>query len=342
MIDLDEARKIVMKRINSRSPEGVEEFVITGVQEKPYGWVFSWGAANGEHIAGNVPIVVEKKTGEATSLYASGVNPAVGIVWFERELAWREHYDAALELFKKKEYEKATAGLQRCLRHVDEVVEGREERYAGIVSYFRLIAMRSLTEVQLAAGKLDDALTTALEVKQYLESFAPSKEVAAIEQRAPILENLMAVYAKQKRPFDADLAKRELGQAYRIDKQHSKAQEVFEAQLQKRVETFPKNHPAIAQTLTDLALLKADLRQFYEMEMFLDAALKIWEPVLQSSELLTKAAEAPVKWSREDLLEWCAETMDCYASNVLMRDGRRAEADKMRLRVKELLIGNPG
>lgn len=160
MIDLDEARKIVMKRINSRSPEGVEEFVITGVQEKPYGWVFSWGAANGEHIAGNVPIVVEKKTGEATSLYASGVNPAVGIVWFERELAWREHYDAALELF-------------------------------------------------------------------------------------------------------------------------------------------------------------------------LDAALKIW-------------AEAPVKWSREDLLEWCAETMDCYASNVLMRDGRRVEADKMRLRVKELLIGNPG
>lgn len=343
MIERAEAERIALRQINGNCAPGEEKFEITGCDEKRYGWVIHYdgrGEGKGQYD-GNVPLVVERENGRVTTLYGSAWPLAQTLGWFESEWLWRCEFNSALELTKQGNFPEAQTKLLACLNGVDEMMGDRPYNEGGRLTIgYALNCLISLGELHLKAGNLDAADDTLMEAKQRLDKWAPLNQVAMLEHRVPILQNLISVRVKQKRAREADQFKREIATAYRTAREPLKSQEVLEQQLEKRVDLYPQGHPAIAQTLTDLAVLKSDLNQYFEAQLFLEAAMQIWEPILQDPSLLRKHADATTTFPMQVLLQCAAETMDSYASYVLMRQGHREEATALRDRAKLLMAQN--
>ncbi len=343
MIVQAEAERIVMRYINGNCAPDEEKFEITQCDEKRYGWVIHYdgkGAEAGQYD-GIVPVVVERENGRVTSLYGTAWPLAKTLGWFESEWLWRSEFNSALELAKQGEFPEAQAKLLACFNGVDEMMSDRPHNEGGRLTIeFALNCLISLGELHLKAGNLDAADGTLMKAKQRLDKLAPLNQVAMLEHRVPILQNLISLRGKQKRAREADQFKREIATAYRTARESLKSQEVLEQQLEKRVDLYPPGHPAVAQTLTDLAMLKSDLNQYFEAQLFLEAAMQIWEPILQDPALLRKHADATTTFPIQVLLQCAAETMDSYASYVLMRQGRREESTALRDRAKLLMAQN--
>ncbi len=342
MIDQTEAERIALRQINGNAPPGEGTFEITKTIEKRYGWVFCWdgrGEGKGQYD-GCTPMVVERENGRLTSLYTSGVSLDTSLGWFESEWLWRSEYALALDLAQQGQFAEAEERLIKCLNTVGDSVKDRPHNEGGRLTITpSLDCLTSLAEVQLKAGNIEAAEATLMEAKSRLDKWAPLNQVAVLEHRVPILQSLINLRGKQKRVLDGDQFKREIAIAYRTAREFSKSQEVLEQQLQKRVELYPQGHPAVAQTLTDLSTLKSGLNQYFEAKLFLESAMQLWEPILRDASLLKKFAESTTSFSMAKLLESAAETMDCYASYVLMREGRREESAALRERAK-LLVAN--
>ncbi|MBS1953138.1 MAG: tetratricopeptide repeat protein [Cyanobacteria bacterium SZAS-4] len=343
MIDQSEAERLVLRQVNGNCAPGEEKFEITRCDEKRYGWVMHYdgkGEGRGQYD-GNVPIVVERENGKLTTLYGSAWPLSTTLGWFESEWLWRSEFNSALELAKRGEFPEAQAKLLACFNGVDEMIGDRPHNQGGRLTIeFALNCLISLGELHLKAGNLDAADGTLMEAKQRLDKWAPLNQVAMLEHRVPILQNLISLRGKQKRAREADQFKREIATAYRTARESLKSQEVLEQQLEKRVDLYPQGHPAVAQTLTDLAILKSDLNQYFEAQLFLEAAMQIWEPILQDPALLRKHADATTTFPMQVLLQCAADTMDSYASYVLMRQGRREESTALRDRAKLLMAQN--
>lgn len=344
MIEQSEAERIALRHVNGNCAHGEEKFEITRCDEKRYGWVMHYdgkGEDRGQYD-GNVPVVVERETGKLTVLYGSAWPLEKTLGWFEAEWLWRYELNSALESAKEGDYAEAKSRLEKCLRGVEEMLGDRPHNQGGrLTTEFSLICLNSLGELQIKAGNLTVANEHLMEAKQRLDKLSPITQVAMLEHRVPLLQNLIALRIKEKRTREADQFKREIATAYRTAREFSKSQEVLEQQLEKRVEMYPPGHPAVAQSLTDLAILKSDLNQYFEAQLFLDAAMKIWEPILQDPALLKKHADAAAAtFPLPILLQCAAETMDSYASYVLMRQGRREEAVELRDRAKLLMAQN--
>lgn len=343
MIEQSEAERIALRHVNGNCAPGEEKFEIVRCDEKRYGWVMHYdgkGEERGQYD-GNVPMVVERENGKLTVLYGSAWPLEKTLAWFESEWLWRYEFNSALELAKQGNFLEAQEKLLACLNGVDAMIGDRPHNQGGRLTIeFSLNCLNSLGELQLKAGNLDEADGTLLDAKQRLDKWAPLNQVAVLEHRVPILQNLIALRTKQKRAREADQFKREIATAYRTARESLKSQEVLEQQLEKRVDLYPQGHPAVAQTLTDLAMLKSDLNQYFEAQIFLEAAMQIWEPILQDPALLRKHADATTTFPIQVLLQCAAETMDSYASYVLMRQGRREEATTLRDRAKLLMAQN--
>jgi tetratricopeptide (TPR) repeat protein len=341
MIEQPEAERIALRHVNGSCAPGEEKFEITRCDEKRYGWVIHYdgkGEESGQYD-GNVPIVVERQNGKLTVLYGSAYPLEKTLAWFESEWLWRYEFNSALESAKNGDYSEAQTKLLKCLNGVDAMIGDRPHNQGGRLTIeFSLECLNSLGELHTKSGDFASANEALLDAKQRLDKWAPLTQVAVLEHRIPILQNLMALRNKEKRQREADLYKREIATAYRTAREFTKSQEVLEQQLEKRVESYSAGHPAVAQTLTDLAILKSDLNQYFEAELFLEAAMKIWEPILQDPALLKKHADsATTTFPTSTLLQCAAETMDSYASYVLMRQGRRDESVELRDRAKLLM-----
>lgn len=343
MIDQSEAERLVLRHVNRNCAPGEEKFEITRCDEKRYGWVIHYdgkGEGRGQY-EGNVPIVVEREDGKMTTLYGSAWPITTTLGWFESEWLWRSEFNSALELAKQGEFSEAQAKLLDCFNGVDKMIGDRPYNQGGRLSIgFALNCLNSLGELHLKTGDLDAADGALMDARQRLDKWAPLNQVAMLEHRVPILQNLISLRGKQKRAREADQFKREIATAYRTARESLKSQEVLEQQLEKRVDLYPEGHPAVAQTLTDLAMLKSDLNQYFEAQLFLEAAMQIWEPILQDPALLRKHADATTTFPIQVLLQCAAETMDSYASYVLMRQGRREESTALRDRAKLLMAQN--
>lgn len=344
MIEKSEAIKIALRHVNGKCAPGEEIFEITHCDEKRYGWVLHYdgiGEGRGEYD-GNVPVVVERENGKLTVLYGSAWPLKKTLSWFESEWLWRYEFNSAQELAKNGDYAEAEAKLVRCMNGIDDMIGDRPHNQGGRLTItFTLDCLNSLGELYTKSGNWTEANQELMEAKQRLDSWAPLTQVALLEHRIPILQNLIALRNKEKRPREADLFKREIATAYRTAREFTKSQEVLEQQLEKRVEMYSSSHPAVAQTLTDLGIIKSDLNQYFEAQLFLDAAMKIWEPILQAPDLLKQHATAATDaFPMSVLLQCAAETLDNYASYVLMRQGRRDESIELRDRAKLLMAQN--
>ncbi|HEY9734429.1 MAG TPA: tetratricopeptide repeat protein [Drouetiella sp.] len=341
MIEQSEAERIALRHINGNCPPGEEKFEITRCDEKRYGWVMHYdgkGEESGQYD-GNVPVVVERENGKLTVLYGSAWPLEKTLAWFEAEWLWRYEFNSALESARNGDFSEAQIKLLECLNGIEAMIGDRPHNQGGRLTIeFSLECLNCSGELHLKAGNLDAAAETLMDAKQRLDKWAPITQVAVLEHRLPILQNLVSLRNKERRTREADLFKREIATAYRTAREFSKSQEVLEQQLEKRVESYSQGHPAVAQTLTDLAILKGELNQYFEAALFLEAAMKIWEPILQDPALLKKHADSATStFPMATLLQCAAETLDNYASYVLMREGRRDESVELRDRAKLLM-----
>ncbi len=80
-IGLEEARRLVEREIQEFSSE--RPVTTYRVVETPRSWIFEWGSVSGEPMLGNVPIVVDKRSGGLATVRTACLE-------FESELSpWR-------------------------------------------------------------------------------------------------------------------------------------------------------------------------------------------------------------------------------------------------------------
>ncbi len=330
MIDKAQAEEIAKYHLFPKEPGG-EKREITKCDEHPFGWMFYYYVDPNLDGVNNSFIV--ERDGTVGHFGYKGHEKEHGLRVYEAFWKLRNDFAAAKELASQKKFEEAIAGLEKCLAklNADPLLEGRRGSSENVTMTIEYL--NALGNMQRQAKNLDAAEATLLKAKRILDDWSPVAQVGSLTQRLPVLESLMTLRKEQKKSVEQDRVKREMATAHRTQKEHSKAQELLEQVLQRRSENHSEAHPAVAETLTDLAFLKCDLAQFFEAQLFLDRAMKIWEPLLQNHDELKKHATGDFTVS--EFMHAAAATMECYASNILMRQGKRDEATALRQRAKD-------
>ena len=332
MIDQAEAEEIAKHRLFPDKPGG-KKYVIVDCVEYPFGWMFYYSGP-GTDLDGAKNSFIVERDGTIGRLSYLRVEQELGLKAYEAVWNLKNEFAAAQEMAQQKKFDEAIASIQKCLAKLktDPLLEGARGSNDNVL--LRMDYLNALGNVQRQAKNLEDAETTLLKAKQLLDEWSPVTQVASLQERLPILESLLALRKEQRKTVESERLKREIATAYRTQREHSKAQEILEQLLQRRVESYSETHPAVAQTLTDLALLKCDLAQTYEAQFFLDRAMAVWEPLLQNQEELRKFATGD--FTMNEFIKSAAETMECYASFVLMRQGKKEAAAALRQRAKDL------
>ena len=339
MIDKDEAERIALRYLNPDLPLGEGRFGITKTIEKSFGWIFYYDSRDSpDNLLGNHPFVVDRVHGELTPLPVDFEPVENKFVWLEKEYQWRIEYDAALDFIKQEKYAEAEQRLHVCLAKFKELVPHCS---AGLNLYtanrLGVSCMSSLGELKLRSGQTAEAESMFWECKRLLDEESPAKKSAKQPLRVQILQQLIALCIGRMRFQEADALRRELAIAYRAAEDYSKTQEILSQQLQKRLQIYPQGHPAMAQTLTDLATMKISLEQFFEAQLFLKAAMDIWDPVLKNEDLLKSYCPVGSTFTLAQLQKCAAETMKEYAY-VLKHQGQSQEAEQLMLKAKQMAI----
>jgi hypothetical protein len=246
--------------------------------------------------------------------------------WKDAEVVVNE----CLELSAKMSEEVARLGVARSIYNLDN--QAREEVSFG----YAILFMIKSGELQLRKGNDQEAEAIFLQAKELLDKIHPlSVHAHSADQRVPLLQNLIAHKIKRQQRQLADEFRRELALTYYAAKIDSKAQEVFEEQLQKRSEIYPFGHPAVAQTLTDLARLKNDQSQFYEADIFFEKAVEKWDWLLETPDRLSQVTGLTETAQIKQFYDQASETMQRWANSMRSR-GRAEEANRLLEKANQL------
>jgi len=340
-----ETQALVLEELNKVIREKCE---IERIEEKPYGWVFYAKLADGKPFppGGCTCAVLEKENRQISILRGSFMAVALGK--FEENLFWQTRYDAILAQISRQEWDAAQLAINDCLETSRTISAQRERSEVTLpfldidgaresVSFsYAILFMTRLGEVLLHKGKDEEAETIFLQAKHCLDKAHPlTVHTHAADKRVPLLQNLIAQQMKRQERRLADDYRRELGRTYLAARQDDKAQQVFEEQLQKRSEIYPSGHPAVAQTLTDLAKLKIDQGQHYEADIFFEKAVERWDWLLEIPERLPQLTELTDSKSISDYQNQACETMKHWAASLRAR-GRSDEAKRLMEKIDQL------
>ena len=184
---------------------------------------------------------------------------------YKRSLALEEKHPNRTDAYGISDFSNTLGSLAMFYR--------RQGRYADAEGlYLRVLAITQKTlganhhDVAIA---LDDLALLYVDQGRYSEAEALANRALAIKEQKDISKN----------PLGAAASQIVLAQVYRGQGKYAEAQELFKAALSFQEQLYGSNHPYVAETLADLAIVDQAQRRYDEAEQLLIRALAIHRQV---------------------------------------------------------------